>query len=76
MKREDIRARHAAGVQFDTHLMPNPGNTREWIVLLKKGAGTSYFLIDEQDEVESFADLNALIDELRQLGIKNAEIHC
>ena len=33
-------------------------------------------LIDEQDEVESFADLNALIDELRQLGIKHAEIHC
>ena len=42
----------------------------------KKGVGTSYFLIDEQDEVESFADLNALIDELRQLGIKHAEIHC
>ena len=63
-------------MQFDTHLMPNPGNTREWIVLFKKGVGTSYFLIDEQDEVESFADLNALIDELRQLGIKNAEIHC
>ena len=49
-------------MQFDTHLIPNPGNTREWIVLLKKGVGTSYFLIDEQDEVESFADLNALID--------------
>lgn len=45
-------------------------------MLLKKGVGTSYFLIDEQDEVESFADLNALIDELRQLGIKHTEIHC
>lgn len=72
---EDIRARSAAGVQFDTHLMPNPGNTREWIVLFKKDAGTSYFLIDEQDEVECFADLNGLIEELRQLGIKGAEIH-
>ncbi|WP_376738846.1 hypothetical protein [Ectopseudomonas guguanensis] len=55
--------------------MPNPGNTREWIVLFKKDAGTSYFLIDEQDEVECFADLNGLIEELRQLGIKGAEIH-
>lgn len=72
---KDIRARSAAGVQFDTHLMPNPGNTREWIVLFKKDAGTSYFLIDEQDEVECFADLNGLIEELRQLGIKGAEIH-
>ena len=41
-------------MQFDTHLIPNPGNTREWSVLLKKGVGTSYFLIDEQDEVETF----------------------
>jgi len=43
--------------------------------LFKKDAGTSYFLIDEQDEVECFADLNGLIEELRQLGIKGAEIH-
>jgi hypothetical protein len=75
MKREDIRAKHAAGVLFDTHVIANPANTREWIVLLKKGAGTSFFLVDKQEQVESFADLNVLIEELRQLGIKGAEIH-
>ena len=32
----------------------NPANTREWIVLLKKGAGTSFFLVDDQEQVESF----------------------
>jgi hypothetical protein len=73
--REDIRAKHAAGVQFDIHLIANPANTREWIVLLKKGAGTRFFLVDEQERVESFVDLNGLIEELRLMGIKGAEIH-
>ena len=76
MKRADIKARQAAGVQFDTHVIVNPGNTREWIVPFKKDAGTSFFLVDDQDEVETFADLNQLVLELRQLGIKNAELHC
>ncbi|MGB4072256.1 hypothetical protein [Pseudomonas sp.] len=75
MKRADIRAKHAAGVLFDTQVIANPANTREWIVLFKKGAGTSYFLVDDQEQVESFADLNSLIEELRQLGIKRAEIY-
>ncbi|MDX1296952.1 MAG: hypothetical protein R3260_01745 [Pseudomonas sp.] len=75
MKREDIRAKHAAGVMFDTHVISNPANTSEWIVLLKKDAGTSFFLVDQQEQVESFADLNGLVEELRLLGIKGAEIH-
>ncbi|MGE8498518.1 MAG: hypothetical protein ACN6O6_13505 [Pseudomonas sp.] len=75
MKREDVRAKHAAGALFDTHVIANPANTREWIVLFKKGVGTSFFLVDEQDQVEAFADLNGLIEELRQLGIKGVEIH-
>jgi hypothetical protein len=44
-------------------------------VFFKKDAGRSYFLVDESEEVESFAHLDDLIDELRELGIKNAEIH-
>tara|TARA_R110000868_G_scaffold38879_13_gene135736 strand:- start:10586 stop:10840 length:255 start_codon:yes stop_codon:yes gene_type:complete len=72
---EDIKSKQAQGVLFDTHIIVNPSNTREWIVLLKKGAGTSFFLVDDQEQVESFADLNGLIEELRLLGIKGAEIH-
>ena len=75
MQREEIKSKQAQGVLFDTHVIANPANTREWIVLFKKGAGTSYFLVDEQEQVESFVDLNALIEELRSLGIKGAEIH-
>jgi hypothetical protein len=76
MQREDIKSKQAQGVLFDTHIIVNPANTQEWIVLFKKGAGTSFFLVDDQEQVESFADLNGLIEELRQLGIKGAEIHC
>ncbi len=76
MKRADIKARQAAGVQFDTHVIVNPGNTCEWIVLFKKDAGTSFFLVDEQEQVDTFADLNQLVDELRLLGIKSVELSC
>ena len=75
MQREEIKSKQAQGVLFDTHVIVNPANTREWIVLFKKGAGTSYFLVDAQEQVESFVVLNVLIEELRGLGIKGAEIH-
>ena len=41
----------------------------------KKSAGRSFFLVDDQDEVESFGRLDDLIETLRGLGIKFAEIH-
>lgn len=37
MQREDVKARHAEGVVFDTHVIANPTNTREWIVFFKGG---------------------------------------
>jgi hypothetical protein len=75
MKREDVKAKHAEGVIFDAHVISNPTNTKEWIVFFKKGAGRSFFLVDENEEIESFHLLDDLIDDLRQLGIKIAEIH-
>ncbi|MFV3308420.1 hypothetical protein ACNFBT_24425 [Pseudomonas sp. NY15181] len=75
MKRNDVKARIAAGISFDTHVIANPTNTKEWIVFFKKDAGRSFFLVDEDEQVESFAQLDGLIGELRELGIKNVEIH-
>ncbi|HLA31837.1 MAG TPA: hypothetical protein VJ047_12535 [Pseudomonas sp.] len=75
MQREEVKSKQAEGALFDTHVIANPANPREWIVFFKKGAGRSFFLVDQQEQVESFADLNGLIEELRQLGIKGAEIH-
>jgi hypothetical protein len=75
MQREEVKNKQAEGALFDTHVIANPANPREWIVFFKKGAGRSFFLVDQQEQVESFADLNGLVEELRQLGIKGAEIH-
>ena len=75
MKREQIRARHAEGVISATHVIQNPADLGEWIVFFKKSAGRSYFLVDDNDEVESFGKLDDLIETLRGLGIKFAEIH-
>ncbi|WP_339532965.1 hypothetical protein [Pseudomonas mucidolens] len=75
MKRERVRERHAGGHISATHVIQNPANSGEWIVFFKKSAGRSFFLVDEQDEVESFQRLDDVIDTLRGLGIKFAEIH-
>lgn len=76
MKRSDVKAKHAEGISFDSHVIANPTNIKEWIVFFKKDAGRSYFLVDDNEEVETFASLDDLVEELRELGIKNAEIHC
>lgn len=36
---------------------------------------TQFFLVDDNDEVESFNRLDDLIETVRGLGIKFAEIH-
>jgi hypothetical protein len=75
MKREQVRERHAEGHLSATHVIQNPANPGEWIVFFKKSAGRSFFLIDDNDEVESFGSLDQLIETVRSLGIKFAEIH-
>lgn len=75
MKREQVRERHAEGAISATHVILNPAERGEWIVFFKKSAGRSYFLVDDNDEVESFSRLDDLIDTVRGLGIKFAEIH-
>lgn len=75
MKRETVRQRHAEGLISATHVIQNPADPGEWIVFFKKSAGRSYFLVDDNDEVESFDKLDELIETLRGLGIKFAEIH-
>ncbi|WP_207282948.1 hypothetical protein [Pseudomonas sp. FW300-N2F2] len=75
MKREQVRERHAEGLIYATHVIQNPASPDEWVVFFKKSAGRSFFLVDEQDEVESFSQLDDLIETIRGLGIKTAEIH-
>lgn len=75
MKREHVRERHAEGHISATHVIQNPANSGEWIVFFKKSGGRSFFLVDDHDEVESFEKLDDLIDTIRGLGIKFAEIH-
>ncbi|MCF5141518.1 hypothetical protein FEM54_18705 [Pseudomonas edaphica] len=75
MKREHVKARHAEGQISATHVIQNPADLGEWIVFFKKSGGRSYFLVDDQDEVESFPRLDDLIETLRGLGLKFAEVH-
>ena len=75
MKREQVRKCHAEGQISATHVIQNPASTEEWIVFFKKSAGRSFFLVDDNDEVESFNRLDDLIETVRGLGIKFAEIH-
>ncbi|MBH3341271.1 hypothetical protein I5L51_19340 [Pseudomonas mendocina] len=74
MKRADVKRRTSEGVLFDTQIMANPANTAEWIVFFKKEAGRSFFLVDETEQVETFASLDEVVPELRVLGIKRVEV--
>lgn len=74
MKREHVTQRHAEGHISATHVIQNPANSGEWIVFFKKSGGRSFFLVDAQDEVESFARLDDLVETIRGLGIKFADI--
>jgi len=75
MKREEVKAQHAGGQIFATHVLQNPANPKQWIVLFKQNAGRSFFLVDEREEVESFVHLDDVVEALRALGLKLAEIH-
>jgi hypothetical protein len=74
MKREHVRARQAEGQISATHIIQNPADLGEWIVFFKKSGGRSFFLVDDQDEVESFPRLDELVETIRGLGIKFADI--
>jgi hypothetical protein len=74
MKREHVRARQAEGQITATHIIQNPADLGEWIVFFKKSGGRSFFLVDDQDEVESFPRLDDLVETIRGLGIKFADI--
>lgn len=43
--------------------------------ILQEKRWAQFFLVDDNDEVESFARLDDLIEVVRGLGIKFAEIH-
>ncbi len=68
------RPRLADGVVFHTQVMVNPANTSEWIVFFNKDAGRSFFLVDAAEQVQTFTSLDALLVELRGLGIKRVEV--
>ncbi|WP_460135984.1 hypothetical protein [Pseudomonas sp. S1_E04] len=75
MKREHVIAHHAEGQISTTHIIQNPADLGEWIVFFKKSGGRSFFLVNDQDEVESFQRLDDLVEILRGLGIKFADVH-
>jgi hypothetical protein len=74
MTRDDVKRRSAEGVVFDTQVMANPANTREWIVFFNKDAGRSFFLVDDAEQVQTFSSLDELTFELRELGIKRVAV--
>jgi len=75
MKRQDVETLQTDDQGFVTHVIRNPARTGEWIVFFQLSTGRSFFLIDDLDEVESFRQLDRLIEVLQALGIKLAEIH-
>jgi len=74
MKKEQIRAMQDNGRLVAVHLLPNPAQSKEWILMFKERGGRSHFLVSEAEQIISFQTLETALDALRSVGFKRAEI--
>ncbi len=74
MKKEQIDAMQDDGRLVAVHVLPNPAQSKEWILMFKERGGRSHFLVSETEQITSFETLEAAVHTLRSVGFKRAEI--
>jgi len=74
MKKEQIRAMQDDGRLVAVHLLPNPAQAKEWILMFKERGGRSHFLVSDAEQIVSFQTVEMALDALRSVGFKRAEI--
>ncbi|EMP56882.1 hypothetical protein MSNKSG1_03195 [Marinobacter santoriniensis NKSG1] len=55
-------------------IVRSPADANEWVVLFKEKDGKSFFLISDNDQVCSYATLDAAVHALDALGFARAEV--
>ena len=74
MRKHEIEALRENSRVDSVKIVRSPSDAREWVVLFKEIEGKSFFLISDDDEVCSYATLDAAVEVLDALGFARAEI--
>ncbi len=74
MQKHKIEALRKKGLVDSVKIVRSPSDASEWLVLLKENDGKSFFLISDDDQVRSYATLDAAVQALDALGFARAEV--
>ncbi len=74
MKKHEIQTLRENNQVDSVKIVRSPSDASEWVVLIKKLGGQSFFLISDDDEVCSFLSLDTAVAELDALGFARAEV--
>lgn len=74
MKKNEIKALREKNRVDSVKIVRSPSDASEWVVLFKADGGKSFFLISDDDQVCSYADLDAAVAALDALGFTRAEV--
>ncbi|WP_040886602.1 hypothetical protein [Marinobacter santoriniensis] len=74
MRKHEIEALRKKGLVDSVKIVRSPADANEWVVLFKEKDGKSFFLISDNDQVCSYATLDAAVHALDALGFARAEV--
>jgi hypothetical protein len=75
MKFSEAVELHAAEELLHVELMRSPNDRSRWFLVLRDRVEKRYFLVDDNDEVETYASLEDAIAVGRQIGFRTATLH-
>lgn len=74
MKKHEIKALLGKSRVDAVKIVRSPSDPQEWVVLFKEVEGKSFFLVSDDDQVCSYATLDAAVEILDELGFARAEV--
>lgn len=75
MKLAEAIRLHAAGELLHVELMRNPKDRNRWFLTLRDRIEKRFFLVDDNDDVETYASLEEAINISKQIGFRTATLH-
>jgi len=75
MKLAEAIRLHDAGELLHVELMRNPKDRNRWFLTLRDRVEKRFFLVDDNDDVETYANLEEAIGVSKQIGFRTATLH-
>jgi len=75
MKLAEAIRLHDAGDLQHVELMRNPKDRNRWFLTLRDRVEKRFFLVDDNDDVETYASLEEAIGIGKQIGFRTATLH-